>query len=192
MIWITGLSGAGKSTLARALMPDLPGAVLLDGDELRAVLGEGASGFDRQSRLRLAMIYARLCKLLADQGLTVVIATISLFHEVHAWNRTHLPGYLEIWLESPEEVRRARDPKGLYAAAARGQAAQMAGQDTPVDVPLAPASDAEYRALSPAQCLGGAVNAPPRQINVHTAACRISCGPRPALLPSCPLASACG
>ena len=45
VIWITGLSGAGKSTLARALMPYLPGAVLLDGDELRAVLGTPHTGF---------------------------------------------------------------------------------------------------------------------------------------------------
>ena len=59
VIWITGLSGAGKSTLARALMPYLPGAVLLDGDELRAVLGTPHTGFDRQSRLALALIYAR-------------------------------------------------------------------------------------------------------------------------------------
>ncbi len=153
VIWLTGLSGAGKSTLARALMPHLPGAVLLDGDDLRAVLGTETSGFDRQGRLRLALIYARFCKLLADQGHTVVIATISLFHEVHAWNRAHLPGYLEVWLESPEEVRRARDPKGLYAAAAQGEMRQMAGQDTPVDVPLAPHLSLDTAALSPAQCL---------------------------------------
>lgn len=153
VIWITGLSGAGKSTLARALMPHLPGAVLLDGDELRNVLGAGASGFDRQSRLKLAMIYARFCKLLADQGQTVVIATISLFHEVHAWNRAHLPGYLEIWLHSPEETRRARDPKGLYAAAAQGELRQMAGQDTPVDLPRAPHLALDTAALSPEQCL---------------------------------------
>ena len=75
--------------------------------------------FDRQSRLALAMIYARFCKLLADQGQTVVIATISLFHEVHAWNRAHMPAYLEVFLDAPEAARRARD-RG-YAAADQGQ-----------------------------------------------------------------------
>lgn len=153
VIWITGLSGAGKSTLARALMPYLPGAVLLDGDELRAVLGTPHTGFDRQSRLALAMIYARFCKLLADQGQTVVIATISLFHEVHAWNRAHMPGYLEVFLDAPEAARRARDPKGLYAAADQGQVAQMAGQDTAVDLPEIPHLILNTATVALDQCL---------------------------------------
>ena len=54
VFWITGLSGAGKSTLARALQARLPQSILLDGDELRAVLGATASSFDRESRLELA------------------------------------------------------------------------------------------------------------------------------------------
>ena len=101
VFWITGLSGAGKSTLARALQARLPQSILLDGDELRAVLGATASGFDRQSRLELARTYARLCGLLAGQGHTVIMATISLFHEIHAWNRENLPGYREIFLDVP-------------------------------------------------------------------------------------------
>lgn len=138
VIWITGLSGAGKSTLARALAARLPHAVLLDGDDLRAVLGATSSGFDRDGRLALAQTYARLCKLLADQGHTVIIATISLFHEIHAWNRENLPGYLEVFLDVPEEVRRKRDPKGLYAAEKAGEVRHMAGAETAVDFPQSP------------------------------------------------------
>ena len=138
VFWITGLSGAGKSTLARALQARLPQSILLDGDELRAVLGVTASGFDRESRLELARTYARFCKLLAGQGHTVIMATISLFHEIHEWNRENLPGYREIFLDVPEEIRRQRDPKGLYAAARNGSVRQMAGAETPVDLPLSP------------------------------------------------------
>lgn len=138
VIWITGLSGTGKSTLASALMSCLPGSVLLDGDDLRAVLNMSHTGFDRQGRLELGMTYARLCRLLAEQGHTVIIATISLFHEVHAWNRVHLPNYLEVFLHAPEGVLRARDPKGLYAAAKQGKLTQMAGQDTEIDFPKSP------------------------------------------------------
>lgn len=117
VIWITGLSGSGKTTVAKALIPLLPGpAVLLDGDELRAVLGMAEAGYDRPSRQKLALSYARLAKLLAEQGLTVVVATISLFHAVHDWNRANQPGYLEVWLDVPEKECRRRDPKGLYAA----------------------------------------------------------------------------
>ena len=38
----------------------------------------------------------------------------------------------------PEEVRRQRDPKGLYAAEQTGVVRQMAGAGTPVDLPRAP------------------------------------------------------
>ena len=138
VLWITGLSGAGKSTLARALCARLPQTILLDGDALREVLGATTSAFDRAGRLGLARTYARLCGLLAAQGHTVVIATISLFHEIHAWNREHLPGYVEIFLDVPEAVRRRRDPKGLYAAEQAGSVRHMAGAETPVDFPKAP------------------------------------------------------
>lgn len=138
VIWITGLSGAGKSTLAKALLPHLPGAVLLDGDELREVLGAQSTGFDAESRKNLALTYARMAGLLARQGFTVLVATISLFHEVHAWNREHLPGYMEVFLDVPEEERRRRDPKGLYAAEAAGKLRHMAGKETAVELPLEP------------------------------------------------------
>ena len=114
VVWITGLSGAGKSTLATALVAHLrtPGefVVRLDGDELREVFGLAAvngQSHGREARLALAMQYSRLCRVMASQGLTVVIATISLFKEVHVWNRANLPGYFEVFLKMPiEELRR--------------------------------------------------------------------------------------
>lgn len=138
VIWITGFSGAGKTTLAEALMPHLgPRGVLLDGDALREVLDAAQCGFDRESRKRLAFTYARMARLLALQGFTVVVATISLFHDLHAWNRQNLPGYCEVWLDVPEEIRRRRDPKGLYAAVDCGQVQDMACERM-VEVPRAP------------------------------------------------------
>lgn len=138
VIWITGLSGAGKTTLAKALLPHLPGAVLLDGDALREVFGAQNTAFDASGRKKLALTYARMAGLLARQGLTVIVATISLFHEVHAWNRDNLPGYMEIFLDVPDEERRRRDPKGLYAAEQTGEVRHMAGGETKVELPLRP------------------------------------------------------
>jgi len=145
VIWITGLSGAGKSTLAarvvHALQVDRQTVIYLDGDELRAVLvpqNQSDQAMDRVSRLSLAQQYAALCRLLANQGLTVVIATISMFQEVHAWNRANIPNYVEVFLRVPLRVLRDRDPKGIYQAFDQGELASVAGLDLEVDDPADP------------------------------------------------------
>jgi len=142
VLWITGLSGAGKTTIARSVVASLVerdiACLHLDGDRLREALADPAYGFDRRSRIAGAHRYARLAGMAAEQGLVAVVSTISLFHEVHAWNRANLPGYFEVFLDVPEEVRRARDPKGLYRAHDAGENGSMGGLDLAVELPLAP------------------------------------------------------
>lgn len=142
VVWITGLSGAGKSTLAEALVPRMRASgapvILLDGDALRAVFGADKTSeknHGREARLALALQYANLCRMLAEQGQTVVIATISLFREVHDWNRANLPGYFEVYLKVPIEELRRRDPKGIYRRFDAGELTHVAGLDLNVDEP---------------------------------------------------------
>lgn len=141
VFWITGLSGAGKSTTCRALVAALRAegraVVMLDGDELREVM-DAAQLHTRDERLGLAMRYARLCGLVARQGVDVAIATISLFREVHGWNRRNLPGYVEVYLRVPMHVLESRDPKRIYARARADEIANVAGVDLAIDEPLAP------------------------------------------------------
>ena len=113
---------------------------MLDGDELREVFGAVAANthnHGREGRLALAMRYAHLCRVIAAQGLTVVIATISLFREVHTWNRANLPGYFEVYLNVPVEELRRRDPKGIYRRFDAGELNNVAGLDLPIDEPEA-------------------------------------------------------
>lgn len=144
VIWITGLSGAGKTSLAREVVSALrksgEAVVLLDGDEMRESLGESevrGECYSRESRLHLAFRYARVSRLIADQGFTVVVSTISLFGEIHAWNRANLPGYFEVYLKVPVEELRRRDPKGIYRRFDTGELTHVAGLDLQIDEPVA-------------------------------------------------------
>jgi adenylylsulfate kinase-like enzyme len=145
IVWITGLSGAGKTTLATNLVKSMRNAgesiIFLDGDILREVFGHAEINQDshtRENRLKLAMRYSSLCQIIAKQGINVVIATISLFHEVHQWNRENLPNYFEIYLKVPIEELKRRDSKGIYGQYYKGLVKNVAGIDLPVDEPKSP------------------------------------------------------
>ena len=93
VIWITGLSGAGKTTLAKQLYLRLKKnqmhPILLDGDLLRLIFKIGSieeQSYSRKSRINLGLKYGLLCKTLSSQGFIVILATISMFHEIYAWN----------------------------------------------------------------------------------------------------------
>lgn len=142
VIWITGLSGAGKSTLAYEVANRLrlsdKSVVVLDGDELRNIFDASVSNpqnHGREARKSLAMQYGQICRLIANQGLTVVIATISLFREVHSWNRVNIPSYFEVYIKVPIEELRRRDPKGIYRRFDAGELANVAGLDLSIDEP---------------------------------------------------------
>jgi len=142
VIWITGLSGAGKTTLATELVSclrdnnDKP--VLLDGDVFRDLLKVPNLMVDehsREVRISLALKYGLMCQLLASQGITVVIATISMFEEVYTWNRKNLPNYFEVYLKVPLKELRTRDPKSIYRRYDSGTLRNVAGLDLLVDEP---------------------------------------------------------
>ena len=138
--WVTGLSATGKTTLSSLLVTHLRGqgktVIHLDGDELRQVLADEI--YTREERVALAMRYARLCKLLSEQGVDVVIAVIGLFKEVHKWNRENITNYIEIFIDTPLSELKKRDPKNIYRDFELGVINNVAGIDLKIDVPSNP------------------------------------------------------
>ena len=140
--WVTGLSGSGKTTIAWRIAASLREAgnpvVVLDGDELRAVLaGADATGFSRSDRLALGLRYARLARTLAIQGVDTVVATISMFNEVYNWNRENIECYTEVFLEVPMVERRRRDSRNIYSRV-EDEDKEVAGLNIQVDFPENP------------------------------------------------------
>lgn len=137
VFWITGLSGAGKTTIGKALYDQLlidnKNLVILDGDVLKHIVNVEGYSFD--ARLKKATSYSRLTKALADQGLNVIICTISMFDEVRNWNRENIQNYVEVFLDVDMSVLYYRNQKGLYSNSSDNN---VAGVNVEVQLPQNP------------------------------------------------------
>ena len=140
LVWFTGLPGAGKSTVAAAVEAELyrrgRATYLLDGDNLRHGLCSdlGFSAEDRRENLRRV---AEVAALMVDAGLFVLAAFVSPSAEDRARvaGRLGADHWLEVHVATPLEVCEARDPKGHYAKARRGELANFTGVSAPYDAP---------------------------------------------------------
>ncbi|MFA6035795.1 MAG: adenylyl-sulfate kinase [Candidatus Micrarchaeia archaeon] len=117
LVWITGLAGSGKTAVAKLVYAGLhkrnSNTVHLDGDVMRKLLGD-SFGHDLAGRKATARIYARLAAALTRQGINVVVSTISLFHEIHAFNAKNNKKYAEVLLKVDQAELLRRNKKKLY------------------------------------------------------------------------------
>lgn len=143
IVWMTGLSGSGKSTVGYALEEHLVrsghAAFVLDGDNLRHGLNSdlGFSVEDREENIRRV---GEVAVLFADAGFIVISAFISPYQRDRQRLRQAAgPGrFVEVFVNTPLEVCRQRDPKGLYAKAAAGEIRDFTGIDAPYEPPESP------------------------------------------------------
>ena len=141
IVWLIGLSGAGKSTIGRPLVCRLRkqwnSVVYLDGDDLRDIWGEQL-GYDVKSRRINAHRISHLCQMLDRNGISAVATVLSIFPEWQKWNRQNFSSYFEIFLDVPLDVLHARDPKGIYANARKGEMENVVGIDIAFPTPPNP------------------------------------------------------
>ena len=79
-------------------------------------------------------------KLMVDAGLIVLISVISPFRSEREMARSLVgPGeFVEVYVDTSLAVAEARDVKGLYAKARRGELANFTGVDSPYEAPVRP------------------------------------------------------
>jgi adenylylsulfate kinase len=142
VLWFTGLSGSGKSTIANAVDRLLYQrgchSYLLDGDNLRHGLNKDL-GFDDHSRQENIRRIAEVARLFVDAGLIVNTAFISPFKEDRARARATVgEAFIEIYVDTPLSECEARDPKGLYQKARKGEIPNFTGISSPYEAPENP------------------------------------------------------
>ena len=141
-VWFTGLSGAGKSTIANAVEKKLYESglhtMVLDGDNMRLGLNRdlGFSAGDRSENIRRT---AEVAKLLNDAGVIVLTAFISPYKQDREMAREIIgPSFLEVYVSTDISVCEARDKKGLYQKARRGEIRDFTGISSAYEVPERP------------------------------------------------------
>ncbi|MEM9202024.1 MAG: sulfate adenylyltransferase subunit CysN [Actinomycetota bacterium] len=137
-VLLTGLTGAGKSTIATALERELfdrgKVAVRLDGENVRLGISRdlGFSATDRSENLRRS---AEVARLLANQGVLTVAAFVAPDAGVRSRFRDLIGSerFFEVFIDTPIEVCRERDDRGLYAMADAGEITDFPGVSAPYD-----------------------------------------------------------
>ena len=142
-VWFTGLPGAGKSTTAEILTTLLlehgRQVTVLDGDVVRTHLSRGL-GFSKEDRdaniLRIGFVAAEI----ARHGGVAVCAAVSPYRAARGQVRALVGAdrFVEVFVETPLAVCEARDAKGMYARARRGEITGFTGIDDPYEPPERP------------------------------------------------------
>lgn len=142
-VWLTGLSGAGKTTIAEIVRAELEArgrrVTMLDGDVVRTHLSNelGFSRADRDANvLRIGFVASEI----VGHGGAVVCAAVSPYRASRDQVRAMIGDerMLEVYVDTPVEVCEARDVKGLYVRARRGEIQGFTGIDDPYEAPLNP------------------------------------------------------
>ncbi len=153
MIWFTGLSGSGKSTVAIALERELhrQGFLcrILDGDNIRTGINNNL-GFSAADRVENIRRIAEVGKLFVDTGVITLAAFISPSNEMRQMAASIIgeQDFVEVYINTPIETCEARDVKGLYAKARRGEIRDFTGVSAPFEAPEHPALSLDTSVLS--------------------------------------------
>lgn len=141
VVWFTGVPASGKSTLATAVQQRLENMGLpvenLDADEVRANLSPNL-GYTEEARDENTKRLAWFASKLSKYGANVMIAAVAPKQAYRDRAREWCEKFVEIYVETPLEVCQQRDPKGLYARAARGEVNDIAGMHQPYEAPTNP------------------------------------------------------
>jgi len=143
ILWFTGLSGSGKSTIANAVEVKLnelqKHTYLLDGDNIRMGLNKGLT-FSDKDRIENIRRVGEVSKLFVDAGTIVLTAFISPFQKERDVLRelVNKDEFIEVFIDTPLEVCEARDPKGLYHKARKGEIPNFTGISSPYEAPTKP------------------------------------------------------
>jgi len=162
VMWFTGLPGCGKTTIAERV-----GAILsekgissriLQLDEIRRAITPRPKYTEEERDIVYASL-AYMGKLLADEGINVIIDATANRRRYRDFARQMVPDFAEVFIRAPlsvcmerEATRKARfSPKGIYKKAGEEKAA-VPGVGVAYEEPLFAEIEVDTAAMSAEEC----------------------------------------
>lgn len=140
VVWFTGLPCSGKTTLAEKLVEkfheDKRRVVHIDGDVVREKIG--GCGFTELDRLRHLRYMVYICQLFTEQGYHVIASFVSPIGDTRRFIKQMCDHVIEVYTDSPLWMCEARDVKGMYARARKGEIKNFTGVDATFEIPKNP------------------------------------------------------
>lgn len=139
-IWFTGYPCSGKSTIAKALAALLDAlnipVIILDGDEIRPIVGKDID-YSTSGREKILAKYIELAKIMIRTRAITLVVVNNHSQAQRKLTKDSLPPdqFLEVWVDTPIEICKERDVKGLYRAATNGEISNVVGIDINYETP---------------------------------------------------------
>ncbi len=150
-LWLTGLPASGKSSITRELVKQFHACrvpvVVLESDELRRILTP-APTYSDEERSQFYHALVQLGALITRSGVNVIFDATANKRSYRDHARQVFERFLEIYVVCPLKLCVTRDPKGIYAQAARNVATNVPGIQTAYEPPLSPDLTLDGQALS--------------------------------------------
>ena len=148
VMWFTGLPGCGKTTIADGVKANLweegISAKILQLDEIRRAITPEPKYTEEERDIVYASL-AYMAKLLAEEGINVIIDATANRRRYRDFARRLIPNFAEVFIRAPlpvcmerEAKRKAKfSPKDIYRKAAAEKAA-VPGVNVAYEEPISP------------------------------------------------------
>ena len=158
VMWFTGLPGCGKTTIADKVLTILSekgiSARILQLDEIRRAITPKPKYTEEERDIVYASL-AYMGKLLADEGINVIIDATANRRRYRDFARRLIPNFAEVFIRAPlpvcmerEAERKAKfSPKDIYKKAA-GEKAAVPGVNVAYEEPLTPEIEVDTTSMN--------------------------------------------
>ena len=140
-LWITGLPASGKSTITKQIVESLGNqdvkVQVLESDELRKIITPNPT-YSPQERdiFYNTMIY--IGSILTKNEVNVIFDAVANRKKWRKKARENINNFMEIYVDTPLNICKERDPKGIYKKAELGEASTVPGVQKEYEKPENP------------------------------------------------------